>query len=253
MTDSAPYGHDGRWPDLGAAIAGHVPALPAAQRADILAFLQAAGGAEDAVRPATFRLEMGELAAYVGLLDETLRRGDAGLTRFVVDTVNIEMRRVQRAFPEGDAVRLAGRPDRHKQLPLDYDALRGGLDRVASLAEAGDRGAAQAALEAYHENGREDGRQLPAARPVRGSSPPGGGGSASAEDLGQQLGRAAIGDGRGAGIPRMAAHAGEGVVDARVDIGADLRVALQARQDLLPRLGGDEFLRARRCAASAAP
>ena len=151
VTDSAPYGHDGRWDDLGAAVDGHVQALPAAQRADILAFLQAAGGAEDASRPATFRLEMGELAAYVGLLDETLRRGDAGLTRFVVDTVNIEMRRVQRGFPQGDAVRLAGRPDRHKQLPLDYDVLRGGLEKVALLAEAGDRGAAQAALEAYHD------------------------------------------------------------------------------------------------------
>ncbi len=151
VADSAPYGHDGRWPALEAAVAGHGPALPAAQRADILAFLAAAGAAEDATQPASFRLEMGELATYVGLLDQTLARGDAGLTRFVVDTVNAEMRRVERGFPQGDAVRLAGRPDRTKQRPLDYAALRGSLERVALLAEAGDRPAAEAALDAYHD------------------------------------------------------------------------------------------------------
>ena len=41
VVDNAPYGHDGRWPDLESAVAGHVPALPPAQRADILAFLAA--------------------------------------------------------------------------------------------------------------------------------------------------------------------------------------------------------------------
>jgi S1-C subfamily serine protease len=59
--------------------------------------------------------------------------------------------RVERGFPQGDAVRLAGRPDRTKQRPLDYAALRGGLERVALLAEAGDRPAAEAALDAYHD------------------------------------------------------------------------------------------------------
>lgn len=152
--DSAPYGHDGRWPDY-AAVLGHMDAalglgLSAAERADILAFLDAATAAEDAEAPATFRSEMAELAAYVGLLDETLHRGDLRLTRFVVDTVRAELRRVRRAFPEGDAPRLAGRPDRHKQLPLDYQALAEGLERVAALAEGGQAEAALLALDTYH-------------------------------------------------------------------------------------------------------
>ena len=151
VADSAPYGHDGRWADLGAAVDGHVTGLSPAARADILAFLAAAGASDDTVQPATFRLEMGELATYVGLLDQTLARGDARLTRFVVDTVNTEMRRVQRGFPDGDTIRQAGRPDRHKRLPLDYDALRAGLDRVALLAEAGQGAEASAALDAYHD------------------------------------------------------------------------------------------------------
>ena len=152
VVDSAPYGHDGRWPDLEAAVAGHNPALPAAQRADILTFLAAAGATEDANQPATFRLEMGELATYVGLLDQTLARGDAGLTRFVVDTVNAGDAPGGAWLPtRATRCAMAGRPDRTKRQPLDYAALRGGLDRVALLAEAGDRGAAEAALDAYHD------------------------------------------------------------------------------------------------------
>ncbi|HYZ33435.1 MAG TPA: cytochrome c peroxidase, partial [Crenalkalicoccus sp.] len=153
--DSAPYGHDGRWPDFGAALDGHEPALGlglnAAERADLLAFVQDAAFAEDAETPATFRAEMAELATYVGVLDGTLRRRDARLTRFVVETVLAELGRVQRAFPEGDAPRFAARPDRHKEVPLDYAALRGGLQRVAALAEAGDMPGASAALDAYHD------------------------------------------------------------------------------------------------------
>ena len=151
--DSAPYGHDGRWADLGAAVAGHGvgPALSAQERADVTAFLDAVAAVEDADQPATFRAEMAELATYVGLLDETLRRRDARLTRFVVETVCAEMRRLARAFPEGDAIRQAGRPDRNKELPLDYRALEGGLQRVAALVEAGQGDEAMGALDAYHD------------------------------------------------------------------------------------------------------
>ena len=153
--DSAPYGHDGRWADLGAAVAGHDAVLglglTARDRADVVAFLEAVAAVEDADQPATFRAEMAELATYVGLLDETLRRRDARLTRFVADTVCAEMRRVARAFPRGDAERQAGRPDRNKELPLDYAALDAGLQRVAALAEAGQGAEALAALDAYHD------------------------------------------------------------------------------------------------------
>ncbi|MBL6457218.1 hypothetical protein JMJ55_17920 [Belnapia sp. T6] len=45
---------------------------------------------------------------------------------------------------------MASRPDRHKQLPLDYPALEAGLDRVAALSEAGQGEAALAAPDVYH-------------------------------------------------------------------------------------------------------
>lgn len=150
--DSAPYGHDGRWPDLAAVVADHGAAvgLPAGDRAAILAFLGAATAAEDPAEPATFRLEMAELATYVGLLDETLRRRDPGLTRFVVDTVKAELARVMRGFPEGDAERLRNRPDRHKRREMDAPALAAALEQVAVLAEAGRPAPAAAALAEYY-------------------------------------------------------------------------------------------------------
>jgi len=151
---SAPYGHDGRWPTLAAATDAMTAALgiplDAAERADILAYLDAVTDTEDAEDEASFGREMGELATYVDLLDATVARGDAPLTRFVADTVRIELARLERAWPRGDAAHEARRPDRNKREPLDFGALRAGLDVVAARLEAGDAAAARASLDAYH-------------------------------------------------------------------------------------------------------
>ena len=151
---SAPYGHDGRWPTLAAATDAMTAALgialDAAERADILAYLDAVTDTEDAEDTASFGREMGELATYVDLLDGTVARGDAGLTRFVADTVRLELSRLERAWPRGDAAHEARRPDRNKREPLDFAALRVGLDGVATRLEAGDAAGAQAALDSYH-------------------------------------------------------------------------------------------------------
>ena len=151
---SAPYGHDGSWPTLAAATDAMTTALGiplnAAERADMLAYLDAVTDTEDAEDTASFGREMGELATYVDLLDGTVARGDAPLTRFVADTVRLELTRLARAWPQGDAAHEARRPDRNKREPLDFTALDAGLDMVATRLEAGDRAAAQAALDAYH-------------------------------------------------------------------------------------------------------
>ncbi len=152
---SGPYGHDGRWADY-AAVVGHFDAtfhlgLTAPDRAALVAYLTAVGGAEEADEPATFRREMAELATYVEVLDTTVERRDAALTRFVAETVVAELRRVQRAFPEGDARRQANRPDRNKAEPLSYATLSQGLMEVAEIADRGDFGSALRRLDAYHE------------------------------------------------------------------------------------------------------
>lgn len=152
---SAPYGHDGRWPTLAAATDAMASALgiplDPAERADILAYLDAVTDTEDAEDTASFGREMGELATYVDLLDATIARRDVPLTRFVADTVRAELARLALAWPHGDAAHEARRPDRHKREALDFAALSGGLVMVAAHLEAGDAADAQAALEAYHD------------------------------------------------------------------------------------------------------
>jgi hypothetical protein len=152
---SAPYGHDGRWPSLAEAADAMAEALGIplhpAERADLLAYLDAVGDAEDAEDQASFGREMGELATYVALLDDTIARQDAALTRFVAETVRSELRRLAQAWPQGDAAHAARRPDRHKRLPLDVAALDAGLEAVARAMEGGRAMAAQAALDAYHD------------------------------------------------------------------------------------------------------
>jgi len=152
---SAPYGHDGRWPTMAAATDAMIVALgiplDAAERADILAYLEAVADTEDAEDDASFGREMGELASYVALLDDTIARRDAPLTRFVSDTVRAELRRLALAWPQGDSLHEVLRPDRHKREPLDFVALDIGLGAVARAMEEGQPEAAEAALGAYHD------------------------------------------------------------------------------------------------------
>lgn len=152
---SAPYGHDGRWPTLAAASDAMASALGIplnpAERSDILAYLDAVTDTEDAEDQASFGREMGELATYVDLLDATIARRDAALTRFVADTVRAELTRLAQAWPLGDAAHEARRPDRHKRTPLDFAALDSRLDGVARAMEAGHADTAEAALITYYD------------------------------------------------------------------------------------------------------
>ena len=150
---SAPYGHDGRWPGYAEAVAAMDdalgPGLSAAARADIVAYLDAVGDAEDAEEPPGFQREMAEVAIYVDVLETAIARGDPALVRFVADTVRAELRRVSRDHPTGDAAHQQARPDRRRRM-LDWTQLDREMDAVALAAEARDAPAARAALETYY-------------------------------------------------------------------------------------------------------
>jgi cytochrome c peroxidase len=150
--DSAPYFHDGRAADF-AGVVAHFDGrfglgLSAGQRADLAAYLGAVGHAEEPEERPSFAREMSELAIWTDVMETTIRDRDTTLTRFVAETVALDLARLSRAWPEGDAARGARRPDRMKR-PVDFPALQAAIRKVADLADAGDSPAALAALAAY--------------------------------------------------------------------------------------------------------
>lgn len=147
---SAPYFHDGRAADFQAAI-GHFDrhfglGLNEGQKADLLAYLEAVGDGEDAWEPPSFRRDMAELAVWVDLLDYLIRREKPALTRFVAETVRRELARLARSWPEGDT---STRADRQRER-FEPGVLSAILDSLAAHAEAGEKDAALAALDAYY-------------------------------------------------------------------------------------------------------
>lgn len=150
---SGPYFHDGRYATYGEVVAHfdrvYALGLTETERADLVAYLEAVGAADEPEDELSFRREMGELATYVGVLGRTLAERDTAITRLVVDTVNHEMERMAAWFPTGEpATRQSQRPDRRLR-PVDYPALTRGLDAVARAAESGEFDEARRRLDAY--------------------------------------------------------------------------------------------------------
>jgi hypothetical protein len=110
---TAPYSDDGRAPDL-AAVVAHFDqtvelGLSAAERADLVTYLEAVGDAERPFERKDLAFDMAEIAVFTGLLDQTLADRDIELTRLIVDTVNAELREVAEHWyrPEDRDVRGA--------------------------------------------------------------------------------------------------------------------------------------------------
>lgn len=150
--DSAPFFHDGSAADF-AAVVAHFDtsfglALSTRDRADLVAYLDAVGAAPEATETPGFSREMAELAIWTGVLATTIADDERTLTRFVAETIDADLARIARAWPDGDAALAARRPDRIRRA-VDYPALRAAILRVAALADAGASDQARRALDAY--------------------------------------------------------------------------------------------------------
>lgn len=150
---TAPYFHDGRASTLGAVIAHFDRTfgldLTASERTDLLAYLQAIGDGREPTERKDFAFDMAELEIFTNLLDVTLERRDAGLTRLIVDTVNGELREI--------GGRWFRPKDRGIRATVAGWAIQ--LRRVATHAQEGEWRAAARALAAYRERlGTEAGK-----------------------------------------------------------------------------------------------
>jgi hypothetical protein len=153
---TAPYFHDGRFATYGDVV-DHFDrhfrlGLSARDRADLVAYLEAIGDAEEGVEDLTFRRAMAELAVWVDVLDTALAQQDVAVVHLAIDTTVRDMRRLGEWFPSGEpASHQTERPDRRRRRPVDYPALIAGLETIEREAVAGRFEAAVAALDAYYD------------------------------------------------------------------------------------------------------
>ena len=107
---TAPYFHDGRADSL-AAVVAHFDdtfglGLSAAERSDLLAYLEVLGDGEQPYERKDLAFDLAEMEVFTGLLDWTLAERRADLTRLIVDTVNAELREIAERWyrPEDRAI-----------------------------------------------------------------------------------------------------------------------------------------------------
>ena len=146
---NAPYFHDGRY-DSYDQVVGYFDrhfdlGLKPAERADLVAYLNAVGDADAPYTPNTVQLELDELAAFASVLETAIPAHDKEVIALAVDSVGHEWRELGENFPErSDTSVHGGVAERLKA----RGAVRGlvlSLRRIA-MAAAGDdfAGAAQA-------------------------------------------------------------------------------------------------------------
>jgi len=101
---NAPYFHDGRYDSLEDVVAHfdrHFDlGLTAAERDDLVAYLDAVGDADQPFTQNTVQAEIDELAQFAGVLDVAIPARDADVIVLTVDSVGAEWREVGEKFPD---------------------------------------------------------------------------------------------------------------------------------------------------------
>jgi cytochrome c peroxidase len=152
---TAPYFHDGRYAGF-ADVVAHFDrvftlGLTAAQRADLAAYLEAVGDADQPFEPMTRQSEMSELASYVAVIDDAIGRADQPAIDLVVDTVVRDLRFIARRFDNRDPrTGRIRRPDRPDVARIAED-LAAHMISIGARARAGDADGARESLRLYRE------------------------------------------------------------------------------------------------------
>jgi hypothetical protein len=101
---NAPYFHDGRYANY-AQVVSHFDrifylGLSAADRQDLVAYLQAIGDAEQALVADSIEAHLKEISDFMSVLDTALPEHNAAIAAMTLDTVNREVRELTEQFPE---------------------------------------------------------------------------------------------------------------------------------------------------------
>jgi cytochrome c peroxidase len=109
---NAPYFHDGRF-DSYDQVVGYFDkhfdlGLNAAERADLVAYLDAVGDATEPTTPDTVQSELDEIRVFVSVLDTAIRERNAAVIAVAVDTVGGEWRELGEHIPEAKDTSVEG-------------------------------------------------------------------------------------------------------------------------------------------------
>jgi cytochrome c peroxidase len=147
---NAPYFHDGRF-DSYDQVVGYFDkhfdlGLNAAERADLVAYLDAVGDATEPTTPDTVQSELDEIRVFVSVLDTAIRERNAAVIAVAVDTVGGEWRELGEHIPEAkDTSVHGGLRERIKA----RGAVREMVLALRQIDMASARGDFDAAAEAY--------------------------------------------------------------------------------------------------------
>jgi Di-haem cytochrome c peroxidase len=150
---NAPYFHDGRYRNYGEVVA-HFDrvfylGLTAAERADLVAYLQAIGGADEPFVTDSIELRLAEIDDFTGALDTAIPDHDATAVALTVDAVSEDLRELGESFPERKDTTVAGGIEERRAARGAVRGLVLGLHRIGAAASDGQFDKAEAALADY--------------------------------------------------------------------------------------------------------
>jgi cytochrome c peroxidase len=160
---TAPYFHDGRYATFGQVVdyfdGAYKPGLTAADKSDLVAYLQAVGDGEQPFENNTLDRELDELLVFSRPLQRAIGEHDMSVVDLAVGTIAHEMRELQERFsgpsdPLGAGQQALLKPARGAAAGLVLQ-----LRRIQSAAQAGRYDEALAALKTFR-------NKADAARPV---------------------------------------------------------------------------------------
>jgi hypothetical protein len=139
---NAPYFHDGRYDSLDEVVAHfdrHFDlGLTAAERNDLVTYLDTVGDADEPFTPNTVQAEIDELAEFASVLDVAIPARDTEVIALTVDSVGTEWREVAEKFPDQKNTSVeGGLSERLKARAAVRDMVLT-LRRIAMAAQTGD-------------------------------------------------------------------------------------------------------------------
>jgi len=139
---NAPYFHDGRF-DTFDEVVGYFDkhydlGLSGAERADLVAYLETIGDADEPTTRNSVQAEVDELSAFVSVLDVAIPARDKAVILQAVDSVGAEWREIGERFPDRRDTSIEGGIGERLKARASVRGLVLTLRQVAMAAEAGD-------------------------------------------------------------------------------------------------------------------